>query len=91
MCTSAGLLRADEAKLLIHVIYKNPRFPRVESGVFYDIPNAQLHEDTERSKQEGLKQVLSLLFVYFPLHPLDSHLKEEVDQVLVRTFSADTT
>ena len=48
-------------------------------------------EETECSKQEGLKQVLSLLFVYFPLHPLDSHLKEEVDQVLVRTFSADTT
>ena len=91
MCASAGLLRADEAELLIHVIYKNPRFPVWSRGFFYDIPNAQLHEDTERSKQEGLKQVLSLLFVYFPLHPLDSHLKEEVDQVLVRTFSANTT
>ena len=43
------------------------------------------------SEEEGLEKVLPLLFVYLPLHPLDSRLKEEIDQVLIRTFGSDAT
>ena len=43
------------------------------------------------SKKKGLVKVLPLLFVYLSLHSLDSRLKEEINQVLIRSFGADTT
>ena len=43
------------------------------------------------SEEEGFEKALPLLFVYLPLHSLDSRLKKEIDQVLIRSFGADAT
>ena len=45
----------------------------------------------ETSEEKRLEKTLLFLFIYFPLHPMNSRLEKEVDKILVRTFCADTT
>ena len=42
-------------------------------------------------KQEGKDDALFFLFIYFPLHPFDSRLEEERNQILVCSFCSDVT